>query len=277
MFGDIIRPIIIVACVVTLGVEASMHNKVSGFLYAFDLLFVFYFIAEMLFRAIKLNEWKSDSKEIKFWFWFDALVTFTCSISLCSPFVEHPALIGIFRILRILRLFRLFSIFPGIRSIEKKILVTLETVVIFGFFSILIVYVYAVVGINVFSFKQIGNMNFANLYDAMVSMFVLITNDWADSWRTVRNQPNSTPVLLVDLFFFTFIISAVIFTLNAFIAVMTSQIEQNFTSKMNTKLSSFEDNIDQLRQEEKIDTKLIEQLLKEVVELKRMLEDNKKR
>lgn len=139
LFGDVVRPLVIVTCVVVLGIEASLHNKVVGVLYFLDIAFVIYFLLELIYRALARQECKSESKDIQFWFWFDGSVTLACVLSLFAPFIDHPSLLGVFRIMRMLRLFRLFSIFPGVRSIEKKILGTLQTVVLFGFFSLLIV------------------------------------------------------------------------------------------------------------------------------------------
>jgi hypothetical protein len=274
LFGEIVRPLVIVACVVVLGIEASMHNQVSNVLYTLDIVFVVYFLFEMLYRAIATSDWKAQSKEIQFWFWFDGFVTLACTLSLFAPFIDHPSLLGVFRILRVLRLFRLFSIFPGIRSIERKILGTLETVVLFGFFSLLIVYVYAVVGMNLFSFQHIGNMNFENLYEAMISMFVLITNDWADAWRTTRLQFHDTPTLIIDLYYFSFIGFAVIFTLNVFLAVMTSQIEQRFSREINNRVKDFESDIETIRVEEQKDNIQIEALSKEIKEIKELLKNS---
>ena len=277
LFGEIVRPLVIVACVVVLGIEASMHNSVSQFLYVLDIAFVAYFSFEIAYRAIQRKEWRSQYRELLFWFWFDFAVTVSCLVALLLPFIEHPILLAILRILRILRLFRIFSIFKQIRYIEKKILSTIETVVIFGFFSLLIVYVYAVVGMNLFSFQRMGNMNFENLYEAMVSMFVLITNDWADAWRAVRNENTSLPRFIVDFFFFSFIISAVIFTLNAFIAVMTSQIEQRFSAKVKKQMTDVEEEIDELRGLEKVDNEHIADLAREIRELKQWIKNSERK
>jgi voltage-gated sodium channel len=272
LFGDLVRPLVITACVLVLGVEAAMHNAISPLLYALDTLFVFYFALEIAHRAI-ICEWKSNSNELKFWFWFDAFVTVSCVLALFIPFVDHPSLLAALRIVRVFRLFRIFSIFPGIRSIEQKILGAMETVVLFGFFSVLIIYVYAVIGMNLFEFSRIGDMNFENLYEAMVSMFVLITNDWADAWRTTRQLYPSLPTIVVDLYFFSFIGFAVIFTLNVFIAVMTSQIEQRFSSEFNKRVQNFEENIDSIREYEQKDNVKIEVLAQEMREIKELLKN----
>jgi voltage-gated sodium channel len=270
------RPLVITACVLVLGVEAAMHNAISPLLYVLDTLFVCYFALEIAHRAI-IGEWKSTSNELKFWFWFDAFVTISCVLALFIPFVDHPSLLAALRIVRVFRLFRIFSIFPGIRSIEQKILGAMETVVLFGFFSVLIIYVYAVIGMNLFEFSRIGNMNFENLYEAMVSMFVLITNDWADSWRTTRQQYPALPTLVIDLYFFSFIGFAVIFTLNVFIAVMTSQIEQRFSSEFNRRVKNFTDDIENIREEEHTDKIKIDELTKDLREIKELLNNGNRK
>ncbi len=259
-----------------LGAEAALHNTISPTLYVLDTIFVCYFALEIVHRAM-CEEWKSINNELKFWFWFDAFVTICCIIALSIPFIKHPSLLAALRILRVFRMFRIFSIFPGIRSIEQKILGAIETVVLFGFFSILIIYVYAVVGMNLFEFNRIGIMNFENLYEAMVSMFVLITNDWADAWRTTRHQYPALPSIVVDIYFFSFIGFAVIFTLNVFIAVMTSQIEQRFSSEFNRRVQNFEENIDSIREEEQKDNLKIEELAKEMKEIKELLKNGKQK
>ena len=117
---------------------------------------------------------------------------------------------------------------------------------------------------NLFEFCRIGNMNFENLYEAKVSMFVLITNDWADAWRTARQQYPALPTIVVDLYFFIFIGFAVIFTLNVFIAVMTSQIEQRFSGEFNKRVKNFKDDIENIREEEQKDNVKIQALAKDM-------------
>ena len=124
---------------------------------------------------------------------------------------------------------------------------------------------------NLFEFCRIGNMNFENLYEAMVSMFVLITNDWADAWRTARQQYPALPTIVVDLYFFSFIGFAVIFTLNVFIAVMTSQIEQRFSGEFNKRVKNFKDDIENIREEEQKDNVKIQALAKDMREIKELL------
>jgi 23S rRNA G2069 N7-methylase RlmK/C1962 C5-methylase RlmI len=130
---------------------------------------------------------------------------------------------------------------------------------------------------NLFEFSRIGNMNFENIYEAMVSMFVLITNDWADAWRTTRQQYPVLPTMVVDLYFFSFIGFAVIFTLNVFIAVMTSQIEQRFSSEFNKRVQNFEEDIDSIREEEQKDNVKIEALAKEMREIKELLKNGNRK
>jgi len=59
LFGEVVRPLVIVACVVVLGIEASMHNQVSSVLYTLDIVFVVYFLFEMLYRAFATSDWKA--------------------------------------------------------------------------------------------------------------------------------------------------------------------------------------------------------------------------
>jgi peptidoglycan hydrolase CwlO-like protein len=103
----------------------------------------------------------------------------------------------------------------------------------------------------------------------------LITNDWADAWRTTRQQYPTLPTMVVDLYFFSFIGFAVIFTLNVFIAVMTSQIEQRFSSEFNKRVQNFEEDIDSIREEEQKDNVKIEALAKEMREIKELLKNSK--
>jgi hypothetical protein len=59
----------------------------------------------------------------------------------------------------------------------------------------------------------------------MTSLFVLMTNGWSDTLIELR-KVNEVATLVTDIYIISFFLFSVIVTLNVFLAVMTSQIQE---------------------------------------------------
>jgi predicted PurR-regulated permease PerM len=59
----------------------------------------------------------------------------------------------------------------------------------------------------------------------MTSLFVLMTNGWSDTLYELR-KVNEVATIVTDIYVISFFLFSVIVTLNVFLAVMTSQIQE---------------------------------------------------
>ena len=240
-----------------------------------DIVFVGYFTFEIGFRIFKLRpaiselkssiielldhyrisnlmdeeERRKDSKHIlednvrdakieviEKWIWllFDSFLVLASWIAFAKHFVTHPELIMLLRILRILRIFRIFSISDYIKNIEKKIAAVIPTISIFLILIFLLVYTYAILGMNLYNFHRFENLDFSNLYEAMLNLFMLMTNGWSGILNELRTYEAINP-LITDFYVISFFIFSVMITLNVFLAVMTSGIQDRLAKEKNQK------------------------------------------
>lgn len=259
-----ISGIIILLNVILIGIESSIRGNLTAdwVFTVLDIVFVGYFTVEIGFRIFKLRPAVSELKQavkqlinhyksqeildevdreksvevIEKWVWllFDTLLVLGSWIAFAKHFVTHPELIMLLRILRILRIFRIFSISDYIKNIEKKIAAVIPTISIFLILIFLLVYTYAILGMNLYSFHRFENLDFSNLYEAMLNLFMLMTNGWSGILNELRSYDAINP-LITDIYVISFFIFSVMITLNVFIAVMTSGIQDRLVKEKNQK------------------------------------------
>ena len=84
------------------------------------------------------------------------------------------------------------------RDIEKKIISVLPTVFIFGSLLFIILFIFALIGSNIYNFKKYENINFSSIYEAIISLFSCLTNGWENVHFELRNpMPHfHIPILL---------------------------------------------------------------------------------
>jgi voltage-gated sodium channel len=259
-----ISGIIILLNVILIGIECSIRgNLTADWVFSvLDIVFVGYFTFEIGFRIFKLRPAVSEikqagkqlinhCKELKIldevaleksvevfekWVWllFDSFLVLASWIAFAKHFVTHPELIMLLRILRILRIFRIFSISDYIKNIEKKIAAVIPTISIFLILIFLLVYTYAILGMNLYNFHRFENLDFSNLYEAMLNLFMLMTNGWSGILNELRAYDAINP-LITDFYVISFFIFSVMITLNVFLAVMTSGIQDRLAKEKNQK------------------------------------------
>jgi voltage-gated sodium channel len=259
-----ISGIIILLNVILIGIECSIRgNLTADWVFSvLDIVFVGYFTFEIGFRIFKLRPAVSEIKlagkqlinhykELKIldevaleksvevfekWVWllFDSFLVLASWIAFAKHFVTHPELIMLLRILRILRIFRIFSISDYIKNIEKKIAAVIPTISIFLILIFLLVYTYAILGMNLYNFHRFENLDFSNLYEAMLNLFMLMTNGWSGILNELRAYDAINP-LITDFYVISFFIFSVMITLNVFLAVMTSGIQDRLAKEKNQK------------------------------------------
>ena len=74
--------------------------------------------------------------------------------------------------------------------------------------------------------------NLASIYNAMISLFMIMTSGWSEPIRELRAFENA-PNFVTNAYTISFFIFFVLITLNIFLAVMTSQIQERIKYGMN--------------------------------------------
>jgi len=188
-----------------------------------------------------------DKKTIEDWLWiiFDSVLIILGILSLFRHVFEHPELILLFRLLRVFRVFRVFELSHTLKEIEKKIISVIPTITTFLALIVLILYSYAIIGMYMYDFHKFESIDFSGIYSAMSGLFIMMTNGWSDCLMELRTH-SIVPDLYSDIFIFSFFIFSVTVTLNVFLAVMSSQIQDNIikNNKINKKERPLEDTND---------------------------------
>eukprot|EP01065_Artemidia_motanka_P007531 TRINITY_DN13758_c0_g1_i1.p1 TRINITY_DN13758_c0_g1~~TRINITY_DN13758_c0_g1_i1.p1 ORF type:complete len:3175 (+),score=1081.43 TRINITY_DN13758_c0_g1_i1:1209-9527(+) len=128
--------------------------------------------------AIRLGAYFSDTFNV-----FELVLVILSVIDLMQVGIDVRSLAA----LRALRLVRVFRLFDRVQSFHK-VLVTLadsaKSVAYLAVFMLLFVYTYAVLGVQLFNEKLPEGYN--GLFEAMLSVFVVLTGDgWASEMKTV--------------------------------------------------------------------------------------------
>lgn len=227
--------LMIILCTVLIAIEVSFPDGSYVNLFnTFDYIIISYFILEIIIRSFVLtrNRGTAQYKSDLFWFIFDALIVFFSFLAMASRFLDHPEVISILRLFRIFRIFRLFGISHKIKIIQKKIFAVIPTVLTFAFLMLIIIFIYAIMGMHIFRKQEFENISFANLYDATKSLFIFITNDYSAVIAEVTGKCNYLSEFIIDLYFFSFYIISSMIMMNVFIAVMTNNIQDELRKEI---------------------------------------------
>jgi hypothetical protein len=88
---------------------------------------------------------------------------------------------------------------------------------------------------NLYEFHQFDTIDFSNLYQAMLNLFMLMTNGWSGVLTDLRSYDAINPII-TDIYVISFFIFSVMITLNVFLAVMTSGIQDRINEEKEQKL-----------------------------------------
>jgi predicted PurR-regulated permease PerM len=83
-----------------------------------------------------------------------------------------------------------------------------------------------------YNFQTFETVDFSGVYKAMTSLFVLMTNGWSDTLFELR-KVKEVATIVTDIYVISFFLFSVIVTLNVFLAVMTSQIQEKLEEDIN--------------------------------------------
>ena len=296
---------VILFCAVLLGVETGFNDQPKWLFYfeLLDILIIGYFTFELVYRwrtksfsmkelipsgLNKIRDQKNkDGKTLEkktndqidhenivieesFWLIFDLILVLLGYLSFLRHLFDHPELILLLRMFRVFRIFRVFELNDTLKDIEKKIFSVIPTIVTFLALIFLIIYSYAIIGMYLYNFHTFDSIDFSNLYAAITGLFTLMTNGWSGTLTELRTDDNVS-TLVSEIYIISFFIFSVLITLNIFLAVMTSQIQDKLEKKMDS-LNEKEDDIleTDIRQDEKIallNTKL-DQIIEEIQRIK---------
>jgi voltage-gated sodium channel len=291
----------IVLSAISLGVEANFSSEQTyeAIFTGLDYLFLAYFTIEVIVRfKISQYNWTNFIHALKktwngyknqnavseqhsliiedwAWFIFDVILVLLAYLSLFRHLVEHPQLILLLRLFRVFRILRLFELNNTLKQIEKRILSTIPTIITFLALILIILYSYAIIGMYVYEFRKLNTIDFSSVYDSMLGLFIAMTSGWSDLLTELR-QINSVPEILSDIYIISFFIFSVLITLNVFLAVMTSQVQDKIKNEL-TLIKKGEREIQKdIKMLESESAKEIAELNKKLDQVISMISNNKK-
>jgi voltage-gated sodium channel len=254
-FINKLSALFIIISAISIGIEASLNAKEQflNVFYILDIFIIAYFSFELVVRIVfndkplkqflpalknylskeKKSNLEEDRALIEEWMWliFDGLLVIMGFIALFRHLVEHPQLILLLRLFRVFRIFRIFELNQTLKDIEKKIISVVPTIATFLVLIFLILYAYAIVGMYMYDFRKYETIDFSGVYTAMTSLFVMMTNGWSDTLIELRSH-HIVPNIYSDIYIISFFIFSVLVTLNVFLAVMTSQIQDKLAKEI---------------------------------------------
>ena len=273
-FINKLSALFIIISAISIGIEASLNAKEQflNVFYILDIFIIAYFTFELFVRiryndkplreflpALKKYLSKGNQSDlarekalIEEWMWlvFDGLLVVMGFIALFRHLVEHPQLILLLRLFRVFRIFRIFELNQTLKEIEKKIISVVPTIATFLVLIFLILYAYAIVGMYMYDFKKYETIDFSGVYAAMTSLFVMMTNGWSDTLVELRSH-HIVPNIYSDIYIISFFIFSVLVTLNVFLAVMTSQIQDKLAKDIADEHEALKDADGQIMKMEK--------------------------
>jgi voltage-gated sodium channel len=228
--------LVIILCSITLGVE-TFYPEHQVFFDVLDLLFTLFFVWEIalrliaegnplrFFRLLSVRQKKVYIDETGFWNWFDFAIVLVSVISLMGHLFEHPEFLVVSRLFRVLRVMRLLEVSSELKAVERKIVSIIPTIFSFALLLGILLYIYSIIGIYLFSHHQYEHADFTSLGHAFLTLFQLMTLDgWSDMMYAA--SANYEGSWLIKSYFVSFVILTAIISFNVFVAVLTSQVHE---------------------------------------------------
>jgi voltage-gated sodium channel len=150
------------------------------------------------------------------WNVFDCVIVALCFLPAAGPFA------AVLRLSRILRLLRLVSALPKLQLLVGALLKSLSAMGYVSLLLALMFYIYAVAGVHLFGAADPGD--FGSLLAALFTLFRIVTLDnWGDAFERVAS---AAPVLVVTLYFVSFIVLGTMIILNLFIGIVMNSMAE---------------------------------------------------
>lgn len=279
--------IAIILCSILLGIETFYpdHRAVFQIL---DTAFTIFFILEIIirigadsgglkfFKLFTLIKNKNGRYHIHvfergFWNWFDFLIVVFSIISLSAHIFEHPEFLEVARLFRVMRVMRLLEISKELIAVERKIVSIIPTIFSFALLLGVLIFIYSIIGIFLFSHHRYDNADFTSLSHAFLTLFQLMTLDgWSEMMYAASANYNGS--WFIKGYFISFVVLTAIISFNVFVAVLTSQVHEKVIEEQKLSEVKLEKEIAEAETDIRGDMKElmaeIKQLRKEVEALK---------
>lgn len=193
-----------------LGALSLQNLAYEKILLSIDYVCLYLFILEMIIKILAFQKEFFKSK----WNLFDLVIIILSILPMFGNFL-------IFRLFRILKMTRLFSAIPQLRFIIAVMLKTLPSAMCIGIIMLIIFYIYAVLGVQLFS-KEMPTY-FGTLSKSLFSLFQVMSGDsWAES--IARAALEFSPFSWI--YFVSFIIISGFIVLNMVIGIIVDSINE---------------------------------------------------
>ncbi|PIE43780.1 MAG: ion transporter [Gammaproteobacteria bacterium] len=238
--------VIFVIIVSALEIGAKTYHLSDQALYLtrlLDLFITLFFLVEIIIRFIAEPNKKDFFKSG--WNIFDTLVVL---VSLIPVSDSEMALLA--RLVRVFRVLRMVSIIPELRVLINSLLKAMPQLAYVMLLMFIIFYIYAAVGS--YMFAQINAELWGNISISMLTLFRVMTfEDWTDvQYETMEVYPMSW------IFYLTFIFFTAFAFLNMVIGIVVNVMEEEHAKA---------------KAEENADSPTIEDLHREIRELKELM------
>lgn len=216
----------------------------GNILHILDWVVTVYFVIEI---AIKMAAEEKLGNFFKSgWNNFDFIIVVVTLVP-----IESSSFAAIARLMRVFRVLRLFTARPELKRIIDMLIKAIPSIVDIVILMFIIFYIYAIIGS--FLFAELPSGLWSNFLTAMLTLFRVLTfEDWTDvMYEAMEVYPWAW------LYFVSFVIIAAFVFFNLFVAVIIGEMQKLQDEGMKEELHQ--------------DHQKIDELLKEVQELKRML------
>jgi voltage-gated sodium channel len=279
----------IILCSVLLGIETFYPEHTPVF-QVLDLGFTFFFIVEIIvrlgadsgglkfFRLFSLIKSKSGRYHIHvlergFWNWFDFTIVVLSIISLFQHIFEHPEFLEVARLFRVMRL---LEVSKALIAVERKIVSIIPTIFSFALLLGVLLFIYAIIGIFLFSHHKYENADFTSLGHAFLTLFQLMTLDgWSEMMYAASANYNDS--ILIKGYFISFVVLTAIISFNVFVAVLTSQVHEKVMEDQRSAEGKFDELEKNLTETESDIRGDIKELMTEIRSLRKEVESLKAR
>lgn len=202
---------------ISLGIETfTLPENISSALSTFNTVCLVIFIIEILLKlyAYGVNFFKDG------WNIFDTFIVLV-SIMPMITFLSSMRAFRIFRIFRALRALRMMKRLEKLRVIVQALLGALPSVAWVVVLLMIIYYVYAVIGTNLFS--TIAPDTFGTLWDSLYTLFQITL---ADDLGEISRPLLASSGLSAVIYFVTFVILSAILVLNVIVGVVVDSVSE---------------------------------------------------
>jgi voltage-gated sodium channel len=246
--------IAIILCSILLGIETFYPDHLAIF-QGLDFVFTIFFIVEIIIRigadssglkffnlfSLIKNEngrYHIHVHERGFWNWFDFTIVVASIVSLFSHIFPHPEFLEVARLFRVLRVMRLLEISKELIAVERKIVSIIPTIFSFALLLGVLIFIYGIIGVFLFSHHKYNNADFTSLSHAFLTLFQLMTLDgWSEMMYAASDNYGGS--WLIKSYFISFVVLTAIVSFNVFVAVLTSQVHEKVIEDQKANANKF--------------------------------------